>query len=161
MHSRKALIFQRLLLLWQGLILLKFFISLAAHLNWEVFQLNVKSAFLNGMLQEKIYIAQPDGFINDKAPEKVYLLKKALYGLKQAPRDWYEKINEFLLNLGFTKSCNKATLYVKHADQKILIVSIYVNDILVLGSNSKAIKEFRLQMKEVFEMNDLGKMTYF
>ena len=76
-------------------------LAITAQNGWKVFQLDVKSAFLNGILQEEIYVEQPEGFMKQGAEEKVYLLKKALYGLKQAPRAWYSKIDEHLSSLGF------------------------------------------------------------
>ncbi|KAF7810363.1 Retrovirus-related Pol polyprotein from transposon TNT 1-94 [Senna tora] len=140
---------------------IRLLLALAAHKGWKVYQLDVKSAFLNGVLEERIYIEQPEGFVIEDAAKKVYLLKKALYGLKQAPRAWYARIDGYLANLGFEKSVNEATLYVKTVGADTLIVSIYVDDILVIGSNEKDVKEFRLQMEVMFEMNDLEQMCYF
>ena len=79
-----------------------------------MYQLDVKSAFLNGFLQEEIYVEQPEGYVKEGEEDKVYLFKKALYGLKQAPRAWYNRIDEHLQNLGFAKSLSESTLYVKH-----------------------------------------------
>ncbi|KAL4025974.1 hypothetical protein IC575_014380 [Cucumis melo] len=92
---------------------------------------------------------------------KVYLLKKALYGLKQAPRAWYSKIDEHLLSLGFLKSLSESTLYVKHNGTNILIVSLYVDDLLVTGNNADHIQNFKWEMMKMFEMTDLGLMSYF
>jgi len=89
------------------------------------------------------------------------LLKKALYCLKQAPRVWYNKINDHLLSLGFQKSQLEATIYVKHVEADILIISLYVDDLLVIGSNLALIDIFKQEMKDAFEMTDLGLMTYF
>ena len=94
--------------------------------------------------------------------DKVYKLHKALYGLKQAPRAWYSKVDSHLLQCGFARSENEATLYVKKAENgDLLIVSIYVDDMLTTGSNSRLISEFKREMADVFEMSDLGRMTYF
>ncbi|KAA0033140.1 Retrovirus-related Pol polyprotein from transposon TNT 1-94 [Cucumis melo var. makuwa] len=92
---------------------------------------------------------------------KVYLLKKDLYGLKQAPRAWYSKIDEHLLSLGFLKSLSESTLYVKHNGTGILIVSLYVDDLLVTGNNANYIQNFKWEMIKMFEMTDLGLMSYF
>ena len=86
--------------------------ALTAQKEWKTYQLDVKSAFLNGYLQEEIYVEQPKGFQVKGQEEKVYLLKKALYGLKQAPRAWYSRIDEHLQSLGFDKSPSEATLYL-------------------------------------------------
>jgi len=140
---------------------IRLLLAISAHKGWKVFQLDVKSAFLNGVLQEEIYVEQPDGFVIQGAEDKVYLLQKALYGLKQAPRAWYSRIDEHLLNLGFVKSLSEATLYVKLKDNDVLIVSLYVDDLLVTGNNELLVEEFKQEMMNVFEMTDLGLMTYF
>ncbi|KAI4297629.1 hypothetical protein L6164_037513 [Bauhinia variegata] len=93
---------------------IRLLLTIVAQKGWQVFHMDVKSAFLNGFLQEEIYVEQPEGFVIKGQEDKVYLLKKALYGLKQAPRVWYNRINDNLLHLGFHKSLSEATLYVKH-----------------------------------------------
>lgn len=93
--------------------------------------------------------------------DKVYLLKKTLFRLKQAPRAWYSRINEHLLSIGFVKSLFEATLYVKHKGKKFLIVSLYVDDLLVTGDDTRLVEEFKQEMMQVFEMTDLGLMSYF
>jgi hypothetical protein len=140
---------------------IRLLLAVAAQKNWKVYQLDVKSVFLNGYLQEEIYIEQPRGFEVRGQEEKVYLLKKALYGLKQAPRAWYSRIDDHLHKLGFVKSLSEATLYVKGADANLIIVSVYVDDLLVTGSNKTQIEEFKAEMFDVFEMTDLGLMSYF
>lgn len=136
-------------------------LAIAAHKGWKVAQLDVKSAFLNGELKEEIYIEQPEGFAVKGAEEKVYKLKKALYGLKQAPRQWYSKIDSHLLELGFQRSPSENTLYVLKSGCDVVIVSLYVDDLLVTGSNTAQIEEFKDKMKKIFEMTDLGEMSYF
>ncbi|WVZ15405.1 hypothetical protein V8G54_012971 [Vigna mungo] len=140
---------------------IRLLLAIAAQKSWKVFHLDVKSAFLNGILQEEIYVEQPQGFVKESEGDTVYLLKKALYGLKQAPRAWYSKIDEYLLNFGFEKSLSETTLYVKHNDTDILIVSLYVDDLLVIGNNTEHIQNFKQEMMKVFEMTDLGVMSYF
>ncbi|GKV16710.1 hypothetical protein SLEP1_g27312 [Rubroshorea leprosula] len=122
---------------------------------------DIKSAFLNGTLNEEIYVEQPQGYVQKGAEEKVYLLKKALYVLKQAPRAWYSKINDHLLKLGFEKSLSEATLYVKQKSEKLVIVSLYVYNILVTGSCEAALSQFKAEIMSLFNMNDLGKLSYF
>jgi len=136
-------------------------LAIAAQNGWKVFQLDVKFAFLNGILHEEIYVEQPEGFMEQGEEEKVYLLKKALYGLKQAPRAWYSKIDEHLSSLGSQKSMSEATLYVKYKGDNLLIVSLYVDDLLITGGNAKLVEEFKREMMKIFEMTDLGLMTYF
>jgi hypothetical protein len=138
---------------------MKLLLALVAQNDWYTFQLDVKSAFLNGVLNEEIYVEQPAGFEN--STNKVYLLKKALYGLKQAPRAWYSRLGNHLLSLGFNRSMNGVTLYVKHADGYKLIVSVYVDDLLITGDKEQLVEEFKTNMKDMFEMNELGLLIYF
>ncbi|KAG8502917.1 hypothetical protein CXB51_000754 [Gossypium anomalum] len=104
----------------------------------------------------------PKGFKVPGEENKVYRLKKALYGLKQEPRSWYDRVDAYLCKLGFEKSLSEPTLYVKKTeDETLLIVSVYVDDLLVTGSRTDLINDFKTQMHEVFDMTDLGVMTYF
>ncbi|CAL5331407.1 unnamed protein product [Camellia sinensis] len=139
---------------------IRLLLAIAAQKDWKIYQLDVKSAFLNGFLQEEIYVEQPEGFVMQGHEDKVYLLKKALYGLKQAPRAWYSRIDSHLLSLGFVKSLSEFTLYVKEATD-LIVVPVYVDDLLITWSNEDLIKEFKAEMLKVFEMTDLGMMSYF
>ncbi|CAL2257904.1 unnamed protein product [Prunus armeniaca] len=110
-------------------------VALAAHKSWKLYQLDVKSAFLNGVLEDRVYIDQPDGFVVKGSEDKVYKLHKSLYGLKQAPRAWYGEIDTYFAQCGFAKSQSEATLYTKtRGEAEILIVSIYVDDIVYTGN---------------------------
>ena len=91
----------------------------------------------------------------------MYLLKKALYGLKQAPKAWYSRIDEHLMELGFKKSLSEATLYIKGDAINFVIISLYVDDLLVTRSNEELVRKFKEDMKQTFEMTDLGEVTYF
>ncbi|BBN69627.1 ADP glucose pyrophosphorylase large subunit 1 [Prunus dulcis] len=136
-------------------------IALAAQKRWKLFQLDVKSAFLNGVLQEEVYVDQPPGFVVQDKEDRVYRLKKALYGLKQAPRAWYEEINSYFTAAGFQKSPSEATLYVKAAESGILIVSLYVDDIIYTGSSEELVMSFKTEMMKRYEMTDLGLLHHF
>ncbi|CAL9003035.1 unnamed protein product [Prunus brigantina] len=136
-------------------------VALAAQKGWKLFQLDVKSAFLNGVLHEKVYVDQPPGFMVKNKEDKVYRLKKALYGLKQAPRSWYEEINSYFTKAGFQRSPSKATLYVKAAESGSIIVSLYVDDIIYTGSSKTLMMEFKTEMMRQNEMIDLGLLHHF
>ncbi|WRX09128.1 Integrase [Theobroma cacao] len=138
---------------------IRLLIALAAAFQWKLFHLDVKSAFLNGKLDEEIYVEQPPGFELCSGQGKVFKLHKALYGLKQAPCAWYNRINTYLLDQGFLKSPNKATLYVlKHYNEAPLILSLYVDDLLVTRGSEDAIRKFKQNMEKEFYMSDLGDM---
>jgi hypothetical protein len=128
--------------------------------KWQVYQMDVKSTFLNGVLEEEVYVDQPHGFEVKEHPTKVYRLKKALYGLKQAPRSWYNRIDTYLIKSGFSRSQNEPTLYTKIDQQgKILIVCLYVDDMIYTGNLE--LTSFKHAMQSEFEMIDLGIMKFF
>jgi hypothetical protein len=135
-------------------------LAIAAQHKWKVYQMDVKSTFLNGILEEEVYVDQPPGFEVKEKPTKVYRLKKALYGLKQAPRAWYNRIDTYLIKSGFSRSQNEPTLYTKTDQQgKILIVCLYVDDMIYTGNLE--LTSFKHAMQSEFEMTDLGIMKYF
>jgi transposase InsO family protein len=137
-------------------------IALAAQKRWSIYQLDVKSAFLNGVLEEEIYVEQPQGFVVKGNEGKVLRLRKALYGLKQAPRAWYSRIDQYFMDRGFRRSKSEPTLYIKTQGQHdTLIVSLYVDDLIFTGNNMKMIAGFKEDMMNTFEMTDLGLMNYF
>jgi hypothetical protein len=96
--------------------------------------MNVKSAFLNGYIEEEVYVSQPPGFENPKYPNQVYKLYKALYGLKQAPRAWYERLKAFLFAKGFKVGYVDKTLFLLKQGTDTLLVQIYMDDIIFGGS---------------------------
>ena len=135
-------------------------LSVAACKNWNVYQLDVKSAFIHGELIETVYIEQPAEYQRE-GDDKVFKLKKALYGLKQAPRAWYSKIEAYICQENFDKCPHEHTLFVKHIEGKALIVSLYVDDLIYTGNCEELFEEFKSSMKKNFDMTDMGKMRYF
>ena len=136
-------------------------LSIAAQNKWKVYQMDVKSAFLNGVLMEEVYIEKPLGYEKKGEEHKVCRLKKALYGLKQAPRAWYSRIDSYLLENGFEKCEGEPTVYIKEKDGKLLIVVLYVDDVIFTGNDDYLIENFKTVMKEEFEMTDMGLLRYF
>ena len=136
-------------------------ISLAASNGWQVHHLDVKTAFLHGDLRENVYVSQPEGYEVKGSESKVYKLKKALYGLKQAPRAWNEKLNKALGELRFEKCTKEPSLYRLRKDGSLLLVAVYVDDLLITGSQVEMINEFKRDMSSKFEMSDLGLLTYY
>ncbi|GJS37692.1 retrovirus-related pol polyprotein from transposon TNT 1-94 [Tanacetum coccineum] len=131
----------------------RMFIAYAAHKNITIFQMDVKTTFLNGPLKEEVYVSQPEGFIDPEFPDHVYRLKKALYGLKQAPRAWYDKLSSFLIQHGFTKGIVDPTLFTRRHGEDILLVQVYVDDIIFGSTNPDFSKRFANLMKNNFEMS--------
>lgn len=136
-------------------------LAIAAQKGWTVFQLDVKSAFLHGELSETVFIEQPLGYVQEGEEDKVYRLKKALYGLKQAPRAWYSRIEGYFIKEGFARCSYEPTLFVKTEGGKILVVSLYVDDLIYTGNDVGMCEKFKKSMKLEFDMTDLGKMKYF
>nr|GEV32967.1 retrovirus-related Pol polyprotein from transposon TNT 1-94 [Tanacetum cinerariifolium] len=137
------------------------FIAYAAHKNIIIFQMDIKTAFLNGSLKEEVYVSQLEGFIDPEFLNHVYMLKKALYGLKQAPRAWYDKLSSFLIEHGFTKGIVDPTLFARRHGGDILLVQVYVDDIIFGSTNPYFSKRFANLMKNNFEMSMMGELKFF
>lgn len=140
---------------------IRMILALAASKGWNVYQFDVKSAFLHGELNEVVFVEQPRGYELKGEETKVYKLKKALYGLKQAPRAWYKKLESYFIKEGFERCPSEHTLFTKSEDENFLIVSVYVDDLIFTGNDITMIERFKRSMKQEFEMSDLGKMKYF
>ncbi|MCI01189.1 gag-pol polyprotein, partial [Trifolium medium] len=125
-------------------------------LKFKLFQMDVKSAFLNGYLNEEVYVEQPKGFTDPNFLGHVYKLKKALYGLKQAPRVWYERLTEFLVNHGYRKGGTDKTLFIKDENGKLMVAQIYVDNIVFGGMSNQMVQHFVQQMQSEFEMSLVG-----
>nr|GEY17432.1 uncharacterized mitochondrial protein AtMg00810-like [Tanacetum cinerariifolium] len=126
-----------------------------------IYQMDVKTAFLNGELKEKVYVSQPEGFVDPDHPTHVYRLKKALYGLKQAPRAWYDTLSRFLLDNKFFKGAVDPTLFTQKAGKHILLVQIYVDDIIFASTDPKACDIFSNEMNSKFQMSMMGQTSFF
>jgi hypothetical protein len=115
------------------------------------------TAFLNGNLSEEVFVMQPTGFVQAGKEEKVYKLKKALYGLHQAPRAWNQKLDASLVSLGFQRCPSDPAIYCRaEKNRSRLILGVYIDDLLITGSNVLEIQKFKKQMEKLFKMCDLG-----
>jgi hypothetical protein len=139
---------------------IRMIISLVASMGWRLHQMDVKTTFLNGEIEEEVYIEQPKGFLVHVQKSHVYKLKKDLYGLMQAPHAWYEKMDGFLMSLGFNKSVVDPNLYYHSVGDECLILVLYVDDLLLTGSES-LIAKFKYALTSEFEMKDMDMMHYF
>jgi transposase InsO family protein len=135
-------------------------LALGAALDLEIHQMDVKTAFLNGELEEDIYMSQPQGFEEKGSEHLVCKLKKSLYGLKQSPRAWYQCIDSFFTKEGFTRSEADHSLYIKQTGEYLLIVLIYVDDLIILASLGNKLAWLKAKLNEEFEMSDLGELMY-
>ena len=140
---------------------IRLLLGVSCILKFKLFQMDVKSAFLNGYLNEEVYVEQPKGFVDPSFPNHVYILKKALYGLKQAPRAWYERLTQFLVNQGYRKGGTDKTLFVKDDNGRLMIAQIYVDDIVFSGISNMMVQHFIQQMQSEFEMSLVGELNYF
>ncbi|KAI4365602.1 hypothetical protein MLD38_021570 [Melastoma candidum] len=140
---------------------IRLLLAYACYNDFKLFQMDVKSAFLNGEIKEEVYVDQPPGFEDPKKDDHVYKLDKALYGLKQAPRAWYERLSQFLIEKGYRKGKVDTTLFLKKHGIELLIVQIYVDDIIFGSTNNTLCNEFAELMKGEFEMSMMGELTFF
>ncbi|GJX49913.1 retrovirus-related pol polyprotein from transposon TNT 1-94 [Tanacetum coccineum] len=140
---------------------IRIFLANAASKNMTVYQMDVKTAFLNGELKEVVYVSQPEGFVDPDRPHHVYRLKKALYRLKQAPRAWYDTLSKFLLAQGFSKGVVDPTLFIRKTGKHTLHVQIYVDDIIFASTDPKDCDRFSNEMSSKFQMSMMGQISFF
>jgi hypothetical protein len=132
---------------------IEMFLAYSCHKNFKVYLMDVKSTFLNGDLEEEVYMEQPEGLSLTDNPDYVFKLKKYLYGLKQAPRAWYYRLDKFLQDKGFNKGIVDNNLYIKSEGDNLLVVLVYVDDIIFGGTNEFFVQWFSHSMKIEFEMS--------
>jgi len=129
--------------------------------GFKLFQMDVKSAFLNGFINEEVFVKQPPGFEDHQYPNHVFKLTKVLYGLKQAPRQWYERLSNFLLSHGYERRMIDKTLFIKKANSEFVFVQIYVDDIIFCATKDSLCEEFVAAMQGEFEMSMMGELSFF
>ncbi|GJY22315.1 putative ribonuclease H-like domain-containing protein [Tanacetum coccineum] len=140
---------------------IRLFLAYAFYMDFMVYQMDVKSAFLYGQIEEEVYVCQPPGFEDPDHPDKVYKVVKALYGLHQAPRAWYDTLANYLLCNGFERGKIDQTLFIKRHKGHILLVQIYVDDIIFGSTKKELCDEFEKLMKDKFQMSSMGELTFF
>ncbi|GJU84333.1 putative ribonuclease H-like domain-containing protein [Tanacetum coccineum] len=140
---------------------IRILLAIACANDFKLYQMDVKSAFLNGFMNEEVYVAQPPGFINFEKPNYVYKLKKALYGLKQAPKAWYDRLKSFLLKYKYSMEMIDNTLFTKKFKSHLIIVQIYVDDIIFRSTCQNLCDDFTKIMHDEFEMSMMGELNFF
>ncbi|GJU17606.1 putative ribonuclease H-like domain-containing protein [Tanacetum coccineum] len=140
---------------------IRLFLAYASYMGFTVYQMDVKSAFLYGTIDEEVYVMQPPGFEDPEFPDKVYRVEKAMYGLHQAPRAWYGTMSKYLLANGFQRGTIDQTLFIRKHKGEFLLVQVYVDDIIFGSSNPKLCREFEDLMHDKFKMSAMGELTFF
>ena len=140
---------------------IRILLAIASHLNFKLYQMDVKSVFLNGMLQEEVYVEQLKGFVDPHRPDDVYKLKRALYGLKQASKAWYDRLTAYLIEHGFQKGFSDITLFIWKDKNYFIVAQIYVDNIVFGTTNDSLAQSFTDEMKKMFGMSMVGELTYF
>jgi hypothetical protein len=135
--------------------------ALVAQKGWRVHHTDVKSAFLNGDLNEEVYVHQPPGFVIPGKEGNVLCLRKALYGLRQAPRAWNAKLDSTLKGMGFGQSPHETAIYRRGNGGNVLLVGVYVDDLVITGTKDAEVAAFKKEMKATFQMSELGPLSFY
>lgn len=136
-------------------------LAIAVQHQWSLHQLDVKNAFLNGVLDRPIFMVQPPGFVVPRFPDHVFRLKKALYGLKQAPPAWFQRFSTYLFSLGLGQSRSDSSLFYLIRGISIVYLLLYVDDIIVTGNDGDMLKTFIARTHKEFSIKDMGRLNYF
>ena len=140
---------------------IRILLAYACSHNIKFYQMDAKSAFLNGKINELVSIEQPPSFEDHKKPNYVYKLSKALYGFKHAPRAWYERLRVFIISKGFKIGKVDNTLFTKTIDKDLFVCQIYINDIIIGSTYPSFCEEFGEIMSREFEMSMIGELSFF
>nr|GEZ71423.1 hypothetical protein [Tanacetum cinerariifolium] len=139
---------------------IRILIAIAAYYDYEIWQMDVKTTFLNGHLFEEVYMEQPEGFVNPKYPNHVCKLKRSIYGLKQASRQWNKRFDDEIKKFGFTRNSDETCVYLKASGSYIAILILYFDDILLMGNNIPMLQDVKSYIGRSFTMKDLGEASY-
>ncbi|GJW50205.1 retrotransposon protein, putative, ty1-copia subclass [Tanacetum coccineum] len=139
---------------------IRILIAIAAFYDYEIWQMDVKTAFLNGHLSEEVYMVQPEGFVNPKYPNRVCKLKRSIYGLKQASRQWNKRFDDEIKKFGFTQNRDEPCVYMKASGSNVTFLILYVDDILIMGNHIPMLQDVKSYLGRCFAMKDLGEAAY-
>nr|GFB24461.1 retrotransposon protein, putative, Ty1-copia subclass [Tanacetum cinerariifolium] len=139
---------------------IRILIAIAVYYDYEIWQMDVKIVFLNGYLNEEVYIEQPEGLVNPKYPNRVCKLKRSIYGLKQASRQWNKRFDDEIKKFGFTQNRDETCVYIKASGSNITFLILYVDDILIMGNSIPMLQSVKPYLEKCFAMKDLGEATY-
>src|SRR5680860_788669 len=135
-------------------------LAIAAYYDYEIWQMDVKTAFLNGHIKEELYMVQPEGFVDPKDANKVCKLQRSIYGLKQASRSWNLRFDEVIKGFGFVQTYGEACIYKKVSGSSVAFLILYVDDILLIGNDVTLLENVKSYLNKSFSMKDLGEAAY-
>ena len=139
---------------------IRIILAIAAYYDYEIWQMDVKTAFLNGNLSEDVYMTQPEGFVDPKNAGKLCKLQKSIYGLKQASRSWNLRFDEVIKGFGFIKNEEEPCVYKKASGSALVFLVLYVDDILLIGNDIPMLDAVKSSLRKSFSMKDLGEAAY-
>jgi hypothetical protein len=139
---------------------IRIMLAFVASKGFKLYQMDVKSDFLNAVIQEEVYVRQPSGFESPKYPDRVYKLSKDLYRFKQAPQAWYARLKTFLLKHGYVMKSVDKTLFTLNHDTDFLLIQIYMDNIIFVGSSHTLVSRFQEMMESEFQMSMMGELTF-
>ncbi|PKI52678.1 hypothetical protein CRG98_026938, partial [Punica granatum] len=139
---------------------IRILLAIAAYYDYEIWQMDVKTAFLNGNLLEDVYMTQPEGFVDPHSAEKVCKLQRSIYGLKQASRSWNFRFDDAIKEFGFNKNEDEPCVYKKVSGSIVIFLVLYVDDILLIGNDIPSLQSVKTWLGRCFSMKDLGEATY-
>ena len=135
-------------------------LAIAAFFDYEIWQMDVKTAFLNGYIKEELYMMQPEGFVDPKDANKVCKLQRSIYGLVQASRSWNLRFDEVIKAFGFVQAYGEACIYKKVSGSSVAFLILYVDEILLTGNNVELLESINDYLNKSFSMKDLGEAAY-
>ena len=139
---------------------IRILLAIAAFHDYEIWQMDVKTAFLNGNIDEELYMMQPEGFVDPKDADKVCKLQRSIYGLKQASRSWNLRFDQVIKSFGFVPNCYEACIYKKVSGSSVTFLVLYVDDILIIGNDIDMLNDVKSYLNKCFSMKDLGEAAY-
>ena len=139
---------------------IRILLAIAAHMDYEIWQMNVKIAFLNGSLDETIYMVQLEGFIAKGQEKKVRKLQKSIYGLKQASRSWNIKFDQSIKSFGFIQCPDELCVYKRRSENVVVFLMLYVDDILLIGNDVGTLSSVKVWLSKQFNMKEFGEASH-
>ena len=139
---------------------IRILLSIAAHFDYEIWQMDVKTAFLNGNLDKEIYMMQPEGFIAKNQEHMVCKLKRSIYRIEQASRSWNIRFDQAIKSFGFEQNLDESCVYKRNQDKVVMFLVLYVDDILLIGNDVRVMPSVKVWLSSQFDMKDLSEANF-